>query len=225
MGGCTKDQIREYKKKYYKNNKEILKLKRDSRSIEEKEEHKKYNREYILLNKENLKEKYYKKRNENNRLILQYKETHPCEMCGQSNPDYLDFHHIDKTNKRSIGQLKNCSWERIKVEIDKCIVLCVYCHRKEHSYSIKKAPIIDNKYTRRYKRNNEYLKQYKIEHHCEICGQSNPLYLDFHHRNPNEKDSDISELIRGGSLSKIRKEINKCIVLCAYCHRDVHKLL
>jgi predicted HNH restriction endonuclease len=60
---------------------------------------------------------------------------------------------------------------------------------------------------------------------CENCGlqlqDSHYSVFEFHHRNPIEKDNDWSKL-RTMSWSKIQKELDKCALLCANCHRIVH---
>lgn len=63
-----------------------------------------------------------------------------------------------------------------------------------------------------------YIYEYLAEHPCIICGESDPVVLEFDHRNPNEKDGNVSELIKF-SLKKVQVEINKCDVMCANCHR------
>lgn len=58
-----------------------------------------------------------------------------CSKCGNDNIVALEFHHRnDKDNKKEfvVGSHINISWERIKRELDKCILLCHYCHRKKH---------------------------------------------------------------------------------------------
>jgi len=56
---------------------------------------------------------------------------------------------------------------------------------------------------------------------CEICGYCrSSRALDFHHVNPREKDFTLSS--RMTSWVKIKKELDKCILLCANCHREVH---
>lgn len=58
---------------------------------------------------------------------------------------------------------------------------------------------------------------------CSNCGFDHPGALDFHHRDRLEKDLSISDMIlRGTSLNKIKKEIDKCDVLCSNCHRILH---
>lgn len=64
----------------------------------------------------------------------------------------------------------------------------------------------------------EYVYQYLLSHPCMMCGETNPIVLEFDHRNPDEKDGNVSELFRY-SLEKVKVEIEKCDVLCANCHR------
>lgn len=55
---------------------------------------------------------------------------------------------------------------------------------------------------------------------CIICGETNIACLDFHHLR--DKKGNISDLIKIENLNKVINEINKCIVLCANCHRKLH---
>ena len=55
-----------------------------------------------------------------------------CELVTEKLCVY-DFHHIDMEGKEADpGSLLHYSWERIKKELDKCILLCANCHRIEH---------------------------------------------------------------------------------------------
>lgn len=55
------------------------------------------------------------------------------------------------------------------------------------------------------------------------CGENHPATLDFHHRNPMEKESEVGKML-GDLRSKesILLEISKCDVMCANCHRKHH---
>lgn len=58
-----------------------------------------------------------------------------CARCHETNPACLDFHHVDKAEKEmAVGKMISFGYarNRIKNEIEKCIVLCANCHRKEH---------------------------------------------------------------------------------------------
>lgn len=56
---------------------------------------------------------------------------------------------------------------------------------------------------------------------CRICGYDKcPSAFDFHHINAMEKDFNISAKMT--SWEAIEKELKKCVLLCARCHREVH---
>ena len=58
---------------------------------------------------------------------------------------------------------------------------------------------------------------------CEICGYSkSQRALSFHHKDPKKKSFGISMKGLTRSWEKIRLEIDKCILLCANCHMEVH---
>ena len=57
---------------------------------------------------------------------------------------------------------------------------------------------------------------------CEHCGYSECLdAFDFHHKDPSQKDFAIGSGNTKG-WSSIRAELNKCLLLCANCHRTLH---
>ena len=47
--------------------------------------------------------------------------------------------------------------------------------------------------------------------------------LEFHHINPIEKDKDYFNM-RGGLSPNLKTELDKCVLLCANCHREIHHL-
>ena len=57
---------------------------------------------------------------------------------------------------------------------------------------------------------------------CQICKESDPCCLDFHHVDPSKKDLAIAKLVSHKSKVKMLEEIKKCIVVCANCHRKIH---
>lgn len=84
------------------------------------------------------------------------------------------------------------------------------------------------------KRNSEYQKNNRAQKRqwfyniksklkCEICGENHIATLVFHHRNPKEKEIDMGKVISQHiSKKRILKEIKKCQILCANCHRKLH---
>ncbi|MBO0790948.1 MAG: hypothetical protein J2P36_08370 [Ktedonobacteraceae bacterium] len=70
---------------------------------------------------------------------------------------------------------------------------------------------------------HSYIQNMKNQLRCANCGQRHPATLHFHHRNSEDKVFNISDAAyKGFSLDRIKKEISKCIVLCANCHAIQH---
>jgi len=64
---------------------------------------------------------------------------------------------------------------------------------------------------------------YKKTLECSRCDEKRWFVLDFHHKDPDEKDKNLANVIKNGwSKERILKEIDKCDVLCANCHRALH---
>jgi hypothetical protein len=67
----------------------------------------------------------------------------------------------------------------------------------------------------------DWVRQYKSGKSCIRCGNTDHRVLEFHHRDPAEKDKGVSELTTY-SLAMVQKEVMKCDLLCANCHRIEH---
>lgn len=58
-----------------------------------------------------------------------------CQVCGYNRcARALEFHHLDPSQKDfGLGQKGYArSWDAVKIELDKCILLCSNCHAEEH---------------------------------------------------------------------------------------------
>ncbi|MBU2522800.1 MAG: hypothetical protein KKE23_00735 [Nanoarchaeota archaeon] len=93
--------------------------------------------------------------------------------------------------------------------------------------------IIDERY---YQRNKDKVYKRKVSRRwnlkkevvgilggkCQKCGYHKCIAaLDLHHKTKN-KDSSITLLINNSSRQKVLKEAEKCLLLCANCHRELH---
>lgn len=77
----------------------------------------------------------------------------------------------------------------------------------------------------KYQEKQNDIEELKSELSCAKCGDNRGYVLDFHHLDPEEKDVAVSRMISNNySLDKIKKEIDKCVVLCSNCHREFHHL-
>jgi len=60
-----------------------------------------------------------------------------CEHCFTA--DNLEFHHVDPANKaHDLSRMTTHSKAGIRLEMNKCLVLCMECHKKIHSKSVEK---------------------------------------------------------------------------------------
>lgn len=85
-------------------------------------------------------------------------------------------------------------------------------NKKHHVASVRSN-------TSRYRR---AFQKWKATLSCLLCGENTPICLEFHHVNDDTKDFNISDPGVHSSLGKMVQELNKCVVLCANCHRKVH---
>ena len=69
-----------------------------------------------------------------------------CMFCGYKRYlGALDFHHLD-ANDKEFGISKDGitrSWERVKRELDKCVLVCSNCHREIHAGILKLQPSVE----------------------------------------------------------------------------------
>jgi DNA-binding CsgD family transcriptional regulator len=56
---------------------------------------------------------------------------------------------------------------------------------------------------------------------CIYCGYNKCIAaLEFHHKDPKEKDFSIAN--NSYSFEKMKNEVDKCELVCSNCHREIH---
>jgi len=127
-----------------------------------------------------------------------------CTKCDdEKNINKFPFKNKEKNIRHSI--CKEC-WKGI---------------RKKSYNKNKKVTFDRNK--RNKKKSRDWYNEFKSNLKCNRCSENHPACLDFHHSTPNEKEFTISKLVGTTySVKKIKKEIEKCEILCANCHRKYH---
>ena len=91
----------------------------------------------------------------------------------------------------------------------------VYRRRKcRDCYRLTKQALIQKHYL--------WLNEYKQQKGCHRCGITDPRVLDFHHEKGEDKLFTISGARRAIGSDRLKKEIEKCVVVCANCHRILH---
>lgn len=106
---------------------------------------------------------------------------------------------------RKIGKLLNCSNNIVRYHLDPEVRKYYKIRRKIN------------------KRNS--LTKIKMEFggKCKKCGYSKCLdALCFHHIDPKNKTNEVSKLVRKGNYASAYREAEKCILICANCHAELH---
>ena len=128
-------------------------------------------------------------------------ETKVCKTCGKELPiEEFELEHT-KYGDRRRGTCRICRAE----------------YRKQ--WRKNNPELYHAQATRHQNKQTEWL--YAVKKPCIICGESEPICIDFHHINPEEKDFTIGQH-RGKNREWLLQEISKCVCLCANCHRKVH---
>ena len=150
--------------------------------------------------------------------VNEQKRASGCRECEETDPRCLDFHHVDPESKtRAIGEMitHGHGRESLRAEMEKCVVLCANCHRREH------GEVPANPETKREKQ-RVWLADYQREiGGCQRCSETDPRSLVFHHSG--EKRTTVARLVaRSASQAELRAEVEQCVVLCSNCHRKEH---
>jgi len=90
-----------------------------------------------------------------------------------------------------------------------------YTENKEHHIGVIKDRKVKTLIDTRTK-----IFEYFKENPCIDCGETDPIVLEFDHRDDVIKERNIADLVGNScSWTMIKKEIDKCDVRCANCHR------
>jgi hypothetical protein len=121
--------------------------------------------------------------------------------------------------------------------MNKKLKKCNYCNKYYPEESFGVALTTSDKVYRRNKCKDCYRKtkkelqkkyrlwidEYKENKGCCKCGLNDYRVLEFHHKDGSKKEFSIAEVsTKGYGLEKINKELEKCSVICANCHRKLH---
>lgn len=157
--------------------------------------------------------------------VNERKRERGCADCGETDPACLDCHHrsdADKTMEITEMVTYGHSKANLREEMAKCVVLCANCHRKRHD---RRPAVVESESESLTKR--ERLQQWSFEYRrgrgCKRCDEDDPVCLQFHHPEDADKEGAVGELIADSApASAVRAEAERCVVLCANCHRREH---
>ena len=92
-------------------------------------------------------------------------------------------------------------------------IYCKICSEVVNKRNIKKSKELASK----------EFSEYKESLGCQICGYNKfGCSLDYHHKDPSEKERRVTLGMWKGKTSKVKKELKKCILVCKNCHAELH---
>ena len=98
-----------------------------------------------------------------------------------------------------------------------------YCKKCANIFSAKsESKSVDKYYVIRKNAKRKFadeVRHFKVSKGCAHCGENHPAVLELHHLDPKVKDFNPSD---ASGRKLFYEEADKCIVLCANCHRKVH---
>lgn len=159
----------------------------------------------LNLSIEHFEDSISKKKKEKEKLT----NLRACNVCKQEKP-FEEYSFRDKKNKTPSSTCRECQ-KKVSIE-----------HYKQNMDVYKKRAVTHNRKTKI--ENQKKICEYLTMHPCEECGETNICVLEFHHYCSKEKEGAISSMITSSgatSWETIKKEIQKCRVLCANCHRKI----
>ena len=72
------------------------------------------------------------------------------------------------------------------------------------------------------RRQKKIWDEFKASQKCSQCGMQHPAVIDFHHVIRDKGKRGVNRLVANGCFTAAMEEIQKCIPLCANCHRMLH---
>jgi hypothetical protein len=66
--------------------------------------------------------------------------------------------------------------------------------------------------------NRASMLAYLLAHPCVECGETDPVMLDFDHRDPSNKSGNVTFIAARKPWHLVLREIEKCDIRCANCH-------
>lgn len=92
-------------------------------------------------------------------------------------------------------------------------------NKKNYAKNKEKIIEINRELAKKHKKELVYYKGGK----CEKCAYNKYIgALDFHHKDPKEKSFTIASKLLC-NMEMLKYEVDKCLLLCANCHREKHE--
>lgn len=125
------------------------------------------------------------------------------------------------------GQLKEeseFSWKsKSKGKLQPRCKPCQTAYNRNYYHTSGESEKQKKRVAERKRKQIQWFKDWKEGQSCVVCGEDERVALDLHHLNEDHKSYTPSQMSRDGvSIKTMQEEIDKCVVLCANCHRKHH---
>lgn len=126
-----------------------------------------------------------------------------CTLCKETKK--LSCFNKNKSRKDGLSNVcRECSRQKSRSYYNS--------NRKAHKEKTYKRSLFQRQ------KNREFIYEFLQKNPCANCGEADPVVLEFNHLR-NKSNNVAYMLSEGYSIPTIKKEIEKCEVLCANCHR------
>lgn len=125
-----------------------------------------------------------------------------CSRCKEEK-NIGEFNFKNKAREIRAYQCRDCSRHYLRSH-----------YERNKQYYLLKAKIRNKAIRLEIK---QFIWTYLASHFCVDCGEKDPVVLEFDHTK--DKLFAISAMSRSRTLLEVKKEIKKCVIRCANCHR------
>jgi len=168
-----------------------------------------------------------------------------CERCGQEHDgsygsgrfcsrqcansrDWSDEHKQNLSTKLRKNPIRTCLYcgKELPRTSTQTSGLCSVCEKDARrgtgKYGVGTEDWREYTKERRQRIKQEYVSSFGGK--CIKCGYDKYSgALEFHHKDPTEKEADLSKNLFARSRDVIQRELDKCVLLCCRCHRELHE--
>lgn len=145
-----------------------------------------------------------------------------CRTCSEEK-EKKEFHVGRASCKNCTNRIER---EKYNSNKEKTLVRCrkYYKNNKEkkaeYHFRNREKNLLEFRIRGKQRRdeNSEILWQFLLDHPCIVCGEEDPVKLEFDHLDNQKKNFNVGEG-RNLNSSKVIEEISKCQILCSNCHK------
>lgn len=99
-------------------------------------------------------------------------------------------------------------------------ILRSQCKECEKGYGSQTPESVLARVYKSRQRNREWMWNYLLNHPCIDCGETDPIVLEPDHLDSALKTDTVARMVHNTySIARIEKELKKCEIVCANCHR------